>query len=140
MDEQEIQTRRRDNEESAAASRARILGLPYLDTRGFENNLPLTQGVLTKQEMHDNFVIPLQKVGEGEHYQFMVTSQTPRSVIERMRKEFNDRGEHADFFLITESAYKVFMRRYDPPQEAHYDDITIAGEGDSETLPPFPKC
>lgn len=134
MDEQEIQTRRRDNEESAAASRARILGLPYLDTRGFENNLPLTQGVLTKQEMHDNFVIPLQKGGEGEHYQFMVTSQTPRSVIERMRKEFNDRGEHADFFLITDSAYKVFMLRYDPPQETHYDDITIAGEGDSETL------
>ncbi|MBQ6127939.1 Flp pilus assembly complex ATPase component TadA [Candidatus Saccharibacteria bacterium] len=134
MDEQEIQTKRRDNEESAAASRARILGLPYLDTRGFENNLPLTQGVLTKQEMHDNFVIPLQKGGEGEHYQFMVTSQTPRSVIERMRKEFNDRGEHADFFLITDSAYKVFMLRYDPPQEAHYDDITIAGEGDSETL------
>ena len=134
MDEQEIQTKRRDNEENAAASRARILGLPYLDTRGFENNLPLTQGVLTKQEMHDNFVIPLQKGGEGEHYQFMVTSQTPRSVIERMRKEFNDRGEHADFFLITDSAYKVFMLRYDPPQETHYDDITIAGEGDSETL------
>jgi len=134
MDEQEIQTRRRDNEESAAASRARILGLPYLDTRGFEKNLPLTQGVLTKQEMHDNFVIPLQKGGEGEHYQFMVTSQTPRSVIERMRKEFNDRGERADFFLITDSAYKVFMLRYDPPQETHYDDITIAGEGDSETL------
>ena len=134
MDEQEIQLKRRDNEESAAASRARILGLPYLDTRGFENNLPLTQGVLTKKEMHENFVIPLQKGGDGEHFQFMVTSQTPRSVIEKMRKDFNDRGEHADFFLITDSAYKTFMLRYDPPQETHYDDITIAGEGDSETL------
>ncbi|MBQ3271097.1 Flp pilus assembly complex ATPase component TadA [Candidatus Saccharibacteria bacterium] len=134
MDEQEIQRKRRENEESAAASRARILGLPYLDTRGFENNLPLTQGVLTKKEMHENFVLPLQKGGDGEHYQFMVTSQTPRSVIERMRKDFNDRGERADFFLITDSAYKVFMLRYDPPQETHYDDITIAGEGDSETL------
>lgn len=134
MDEQEIQRKRRENEENAAASRARILGLPYLDTRGFENNLPLTQGVLTKREMHENFVIPLQKGGDGEHFQFMVTSQTPRSVIERMRKEFNDRGERADFFLISDSAYKVFMLRYDPPQETHYDDITIAGEGDSETL------
>ena len=134
MDEQEIQRKRRENEENAAASRARILGLPYLDTRGFENNLPLTQGVLTKREMHENFIIPLQKGGDGEHFQFMVTSQTPRSVIERMRKEFNDRGERADFFLITDSAYKVFMLRYDPPQETHYDDITIAGEGDSETL------
>ena len=134
MDEQEIQTKRRDNEESAAAGRARILGLPYLDTRGFENNLPLTLGVLTKREMHEDHVIPLQKGGDGEHYQFMVTSQTPRSVIDKMRKDYNDRGEHADFFLITESAFKVFMLRYDPPQETHYDDITIAGEGDSETL------
>ena len=134
MDEQEIQFKRRENEERAARSRARILGLPYLDTRGFENNLPLTYGVLTKKEMHDNFVLPLQKGGDGEHYQFMVTSQTPRSVIEKMRREYNDKGEHADFFLITDSAYKVFMLRYDPPQETHYDDITIAGEGDSETL------
>ncbi len=134
MDEQEIQFKRRENEERATRSRARILGLPYLDTRGFENNLPLTQGVLTKREMHENNVIPLQKGGDGEHYQFMVTSQTPRSVIEKMRKEYNDKGEHADFFLITDSGYKVFMLRYDPPQETHYDDITIAGEGDSETL------
>ena len=134
MDEQEIQTKRRENEERAAASRARILGLPYLDTRGFENNLPLTQGVLTKKEMRNDFILPLQKGGDGEHYQFMVTSQTPRSVIEKIRKEYNDKGEHADFFLITDSAYKVFILRYDPPQETHYDDITIAGEGDSETL------
>ena len=79
-------------------------------------------------------MIPLQKCGDGEHYQFMVTSQTPRSVIERMRKEYLDRGERADFFLITESAYKVFILRYDPPQATEYDDITIAGEGDSETI------
>ena len=134
MDEQEIQTKRRENEENATAGRARILGLPYLDTRGFEDSLPLTLGVLTKKEMHENFIIPLRKGGDGEHYQFMVTSQTPRSVIEKLREEYNNRGEHADFFLITESAYKVFMLRYDPPQETHYDDITIAGEGDSETL------
>ena len=134
MDEGEIQSKRRDNEERAAASRARILGLPYLDTRQFEDNLPLTFGLLTKEEMHKNFILPLQKGGDGEHYQFMVTSQTPRSVIEKMRKEFNDRGERADFFLITDSAYKVFILRYDPPQETNYDDIQIAGEGDSETL------
>lgn len=134
MDEQEIQNKRRENEESAAASRARILGLPYLDTRNFENDLPLTLGVLSKEEMHRDFVLPLHKGGDGEHYQFMVTSQTPRSVIDKMRKEYNDKGEHADFFLITDSAYRVFMLRYDPPQETHYDDITIAGEGDSETL------
>ena len=134
MDEQEIQKKRRENEEQATAQRARILGLPYLDTRQFEENIPLVHGLLTKQEMHDDFILPLQKGGEGEHFQFMVTSQTPRSVIDKKRKYYNDRGEHADFFLITDSAYKVFILRYDPPQETHYDDITIAGEGDSETI------
>lgn len=134
MDEQETQRKRRDNEERATAQRARILGLPYLDTRRFETDLPLTQDLLTTDEMHKNSILPLQKGGDGEHYQFMVTSQTPRSVIERMRKEYNDKGERADFFLITDSAYKVFILRYDPPQETHYDDIQIAGEGDSETI------
>ncbi|MBQ3309065.1 Flp pilus assembly complex ATPase component TadA [Candidatus Saccharibacteria bacterium] len=134
MDEQEIQDKRRDNEEAAAAQRAKILGLPYLDTRKFEHDIPLVNGLLTKDEMHKDFILPLQKGGESEHYQFMVTSQTPRSTIERMRKEYNDKGERTDFFLITDSAYKVFILRYDPPQETVYDDITIAGEGDSETL------
>lgn len=134
MDEQEVQQKRRDNEEQAAASRAKILGLPYLDTRKFENDIPLVKGLLTKEQMHKDFMLPLQKGGEGDHFQFMVTSQTPRSVIEEMRQEYLDKGERTDFFLITESAYKVFILRYDPPQATEYDDITIAGEGDSETL------
>lgn len=134
MDEQEIQTKRRDNEENSTASRARVLGFPYLDTRRFENDLPLTKDLLNKEEMHQDHIIPLQKGGDGEHYQFMITSQTPKSAVERIRNQFVDKGERIDFFLISESAYKVFMLRYDPPQAVQYDDIQIAGEGDSETL------
>ena len=134
MDEQEIQLKRRDNEEQATAGRARILGLPYLDTRKFENEIPLVPDLLDVEQMHRDFIIPLQRGGGEEHYQFMVTSQTPRSVIERMRQEYTDEGEKADFFLISGSAYKVFMLRYDPPKQIHYDDIKIAGEGDSETI------
>ena len=111
MNVNEIQLKRRDNEEQATAGRARILNLPYLDTRGFENEIPLVPNLLTIQEMHQNFMIPLQEGGGEEHYQFMVTSQTPRTVIERMRQEYMDEGERADFFLISGSAYKVFMLR-----------------------------
>lgn len=134
MREDEIQQRRRDNEERATAERARILGLPYLDTRDFEENIPLVPDLISVEDMHRNFMIPLQRGGGDEHYQFMVTSQTPRSVIERMRQEYTDDGERVDFFLISGSAYKIFILRYDPPREVHYDDIKIAGEGDSETL------
>ena len=134
MDENEIQLKRRENEEQATRGRARILGLPYLDTRSFENEIPLTDGLITIPEMHQNFILPLRKGGEEDHFQFMVTSQTPRTLIEKMRQEYSDKGERVDFFLISNSAYKVFMLRYDPPKEIKYDDIKIAGEGDSETI------
>ena len=52
MDESEIQRKRRENEELATAGRARILGLPYLDTREFENEIPLTEPFISTQEMH----------------------------------------------------------------------------------------
>ena len=130
----EVQAKRRENEENATASRARILGLPYLDTRPFEDSIPLTEGLLTVEEMHRNFILPLQKGGSGEHYQFMITSQTPRSLLNKMRDDYDSEGERIDFFLISGSAFKVFMLRYDPPKEAVYDDIKIASEGDSETI------
>ena len=41
MNEEEIQRKRRQNEEEATERRARILGLVYLDTREFENDIPL---------------------------------------------------------------------------------------------------
>ena len=125
MNENEIQQKRRDNEERSTMERARILGLPYLDTRNFENELPLVSNLLDVQQMHRDFIIPLQKGGGEEHYQFMVTSQTPRTLIEKMRRDYNDSGERADFFLISNSSYKVFMLRYDPPVEVKYDDIKI---------------
>ena len=134
MDENEVQIKRRDNEERATADRAKILGLPYLDTRDFEKEIPLTPDLISIEEMHTNYIIPLQRGSSGENYQFMITSQTPRTVIEKMRREYNNEGERIDFFLISNSAYRVFMLRYDPPKETHYDDIKIAGEGDSETI------
>ncbi len=134
MDEQEVQRKRRANEERGTAERARVLGFPYLDTRRFENDIPLVKDVLTLDEMKKNSIIPLQKGSEESHYQFLVTSATPRSAVEAMRKQYLNGGERADFFLISESAFNAFMLRYDPPKEAHFDDIEISGDGDSETL------
>ena len=134
MNEQEIQQKRRENEEQATKNRARILGLPYLDTRSFENTIPLVMNLLDKEQMHGDYILPLQKGGNEEHFQFMVTSQTPRSVIEKMSEKYASYGEKCDFFLISLSGYNVFMLRYDPPRQVHYDDIKIASEGDSETF------
>ena len=134
MNEQQIQEQRRANEEQAASSRAMTLGLPYLDTRPIEETLPLLFNLIDIQKMHSDYVLPLQKGGNGEPYQFMVTSQTPRSTIKELSEKFNVNGDGVDFFLISNSAYQVMMLRYDPPKQVHYDDIRIASDGDSETL------
>lgn len=134
MDESEIQRKRRENEEQATRSRARILGLPYLDTREFENTIPLVPDVLDVKTMRKNFMIPLQKGNEETPFRFMVTSQTPNSLLPDMRRQYSEDGKHVGFFLVSNSAFQAFMTRYDPPQQVHYDDIKIAQEGDSETI------
>ena len=134
MDEREIQRKRRDNEEQATRERAKILGLPYIDAREFEDTVPLVRDLLNVEQMHKDSMVPLAPGGGEKHFQFLVTSQTPGSVIDRMRQEYLDKGERADFFLVSLSAYRTLMLRYDPPKEIKYDDIKIAGEGDSETI------
>lgn len=134
MNEEERQSKRRDGEESATKNRARILGLPYLDTREFEASVPLVSGLLDKDEMHKNYILPLAKGGDGQHFQFMITSQTPRHLLQEIRSDYEKEGERVDFFLISGSAFQVLMSRYDPPKEVHYDDIKISTEGDSDTI------
>lgn len=134
MDEAEVQRKRRDNEEQATRNRAQLLGLPYLDTRNFENTIPLTRDVLSVADMRKNFMVPLQKGDEETPFRFMITSQSPNSLLPEMRRQYAEAGKHVGFFLISNSAFQSFMRRYDPPKEVHYDDIRIGQEGDSETI------
>lgn len=132
MDEGKIQAQRREHEENATRQRSAILGVPYVDTRGFENELPLLNGVLEIPEMYRGFIVPL-RVGE-DGYHFGITTQTPQSLVQQMRQEYNDRGDTINFSMISGSGFKAFMNRFDPPKVVIYDDIEIAKEGDSETL------
>lgn len=134
MDEDKIQQRRRESDENATRERAAILGLEYIDTRGIEKTLPLIDDILSIDEMYKGYIIPLLSGGGSEPYQFGVTSQTPQSLMRSMQKMFSDRGELTRFLLISGSGYKAFMHRYDPPKEIIYDNITIAKNGDSDTL------
>lgn len=134
MDEDKIQDRRREQDEKATQQRAAILGLQYLDTRGIDHDLPLTTGIIAIPDMYKGFIIPLMAGGDTDPYRFGVTSQTPQSLIQKMEVEYNDRGERTQFLLISNSGFKAFMLRYDPPKKVIYDDIEIAKEGDSDTL------
>ena len=134
MNEDEVQRKRRQNEEENTQHRAEILGIPYLDTRDFERDSPLHINLLEKPFMHENHIIPLERGEGGTPFKFMVTSQTPRTVMSQMVKQYDDDGYRIEFYLISESAFRVFMLRYDPPLAVEYEDIEIAKEGDSETI------
>lgn len=136
MEENKVQLMRRQKEEEATEQRARILGLTYLDTRDFEDIFPLSRDLFTNEQMYRAFLAPLQigDIDENKPWRVLITSLTPRSVIQKLSKKYQDEGKTLELFLVSESAWKNIMRRYDPPKKVVYDDIEIAGEGDSATL------
>lgn len=134
MNEDKIQQQRRETEENSTKQRAAMLGLPYLDTRGIDEEIALISDLLTIEDMHAHKLVPLLDGSEEEIYQFGATAQTPQSVISRMTKEYADEGNRIQFFLISLSGYRTLMNRYDPPVKRVYEDISIAKEGDSETI------
>lgn len=134
MNEDEIQQRRREQDEHSTQQRAALLGLQYLDTQQIEESLPLAIGIMTVEEMHKNRMVPLVKGGAEVAYQIGVTTQTPQTVLQKMKMDYTERGEIVQFLLISLSGYRAFMNRFDPPKKVVYDDIEIAKDGDSDTI------
>lgn len=134
MDEDKIQQNRREQDEQATAQRAVILGIPYLDTRKIEQEITLVKDVLDIPTMHQNRLVPLVAGADGQPWQFGATTQTPQSFIRDITKQYNDVGHNIKFFLISNSGFKQLMDRYDPVIKVIHDDITIAKEGDSNTI------
>ena len=132
MNEDKVQAQRRQHEEDSTKQRAAILGIPYVDTRPFELEIPLVKDLIPIPDMYRNYLIPLRV--ESGVYDFGVTTQTPQSLLQSMRREYNDRGDTIQFSMISGSAFKVFINRFDPPKQIIYDDIEIAKEGDSDTI------
>lgn len=134
MDEDRIQKKARDEEESSTQQRAAILGLPYLDTRSLQDEIELIDGVLDVEDMHKNRIIPLVAGTDLTPWEFGITTQTPQSLIEQLRQRYAAQAQNVSFYLISLSGFNHLMNRYDPPVVQIYDDITIAGEGDSATI------
>lgn len=124
----------RTQEELNTQQRAGLLGLRYLDSRQVVDGAALIPDVLTIDEMYRGKLIPLQAGSDDLPYIFAVTSNTPQSVMNSLKKSYNDNGRAVEFLLISNLGFRNFMVRYDPPKEVHYDDVKIAQEGDSDTL------
>lgn len=134
MDEDKIQTQRRDQDEQATQNRAAILGVPYLDTRGLDATMELVPDVLDIQEMHRSRIVPLRAGDDAHAWEFGITTQTPQSLLRQLQEQYAVNAHTVSFNLISLSGFAVLMNRYDPPKVVTYDDITIAKAGDSETI------
>jgi type IV pilus assembly protein PilB len=119
----------REQEELSTEQRAGLLKIPYLDSRTILD-IPLASGILDIKEMYESKLVPLYDNESG--YTFGITIGTPQQLLRQLRDRFQDKI--IDFVMISNEGFKDFMRRYDPPQEVHYDDIAIKSEGASENI------
>ena len=125
MDEERIQQERREQDENGARTRAGVLGFQYLDLRPVEHDMELIEGAITIQEMKQNYIIPLQRGSEYSPWQFGITTQTPQSFVRELEQKYNDQAMNIQFLIISGSAFRFMINRFDPPVQVVYDDIKI---------------
>lgn len=124
----------RDTDEAATQKRAALIGVEYLDTRGISGQSPLLEGLLTVEQMYQAKMVVLKKGNDAEPYVYGITSDTPQSLVQKLKADWQEKGVNTKFLLISKAGYREFMQRYDPPKEVVYDDVEIAKEGDSDTI------
>jgi type IV pilus assembly protein PilB len=122
----------RDQEEANTRNRAGLLGLQYLDTRGFTEKSPLFKDVVPVEEMHRGHIVPLGNTSEQTPLIFGITVSTPQPLLRQLRDRFPNRV--VQFLMISDPGFKDLMLRYDPPKKTVYEDVKIAKAGDSATI------
>ncbi len=134
MDEEERQRRFRETDEANTARRAAILGARYRDMRGEEDAMPLAEGVMDIADMYKSRIVPLVAGDEERPTIYGVTLGTPGSLLKKLNDEYAEKSQNVRYDLISDSAFRALMRRYDPPPEIIYNDVEISREGDSDTI------
>lgn len=120
----------RQADEQATAKRGALLGLPYIDSRGWSQSVSLIKDVVSLADMKDWHAIPIEFA--AGRMAMAITISTPQPVMRTIRDRFPDLN--VSFALISESGFKELMLRHDPPQVVNYQDISINAEGASQTL------
>jgi type II secretory ATPase GspE/PulE/Tfp pilus assembly ATPase PilB-like protein len=116
------QDARRD-EEDATLRRARLLGFNYVDTSTITQK-QLFDDILTKEEMYQKRLIPLQR--DQSNILFGITTTTSQQAINEYRQRFSD--VRATFAIISDAGYREYMRLYDPPKQVTYQEIAFTAD------------
>ncbi len=134
MDEADRQRRFRDADEVNTAKRANILGVRYRDMRGNEDTIDLVNGVMPVADMYKYRMVPLSDGGEDGTVVYGITLASPESHLQEINQAAAADAKNVDYNLISDSAFRVLMKRYDPPKEVVYDDVEIGEAGDNDML------
>ncbi len=116
-------------EEQNTARRAKILGLPYINTTQLPNRQLYLQ-FLSVPELHQYRMIPL--IVDQRKVTFGVTNTTSQQTIKEVRQRFND--YQVSFALISDTSYSDYMKLYDPPKQVVYEDIELSDRGSEDLV------
>jgi type II secretory ATPase GspE/PulE/Tfp pilus assembly ATPase PilB-like protein len=116
------QDARRD-EEDATLRRARLLGFNYVDASVIAQK-QLYKDVLSKEEMYEKRIIPLQK--DQSNILFGITTTTSQQAINELRQRFSD--VRTNFAIMSDAGYRDYMRLYDPPKQVVYQEIAFTAD------------
>lgn len=134
MDEADRQRRFRDADETNTAKRASILGVVYRDMRGEDETIELVNGIMPVADMYKYRMVPLNDGSYDGTVVYGITLATPESHLQEINDAAAADAKNVLYNLISDSAFRVMMKRYDPPKEVVYDNVEIGGSGDNDTL------
>lgn len=117
----------RTQEEQATQRRARILGLPYVDTSQIADK-QVYKDVVTYDEMERQRIIPLQ-VDKGNVY-FGITTTTSQQTMNALRARLTE--QRLAFAIISETGYREYLRLHNPPKQIVYEDVALTVKTDEE--------
>lgn len=122
------QDARRD-EEQLTQRRARMLGLPYIDTSAIPNK-QLFKDTLTVPELYSMKVIPVQ-MSQGA-ISFGIVTTTSQQTLQTLKQRFLD--QQLTFSIISDTGFRDYMKLYDPPKQVVYQDIELTTAGTDDLI------
>jgi type II secretory ATPase GspE/PulE/Tfp pilus assembly ATPase PilB-like protein len=103
----------------------------YRDMRADESTIPLLPGIMDKAEMYQYRMLPLERNESLNSINFGITLSTPESHLKELNDHYAEEATTVTYTLISDSAFRALMKRYDPPKTVEYANVEISDDDKS---------
>ncbi len=118
----------RTDEELTTQRRARVLGMPYVDSSKIDKIL--YKEIFTVDEIRRLRIVPLTATAQS--ISFGITTVTSQNTMKEIRSHFLD--QKVSFAIISDTGFKDYLQLYDPPKKIEYQDIKITTRSDVQSI------